>query len=142
MAPPVSFTYFSNLLDEIEEEEDMDDSLDGQTSVEKTVPTRRHICDSCVKVFSRVYHLNRHKEIHTETCFECVHCQKKFNTDNSLYQHLKIHQQDMETNLHCGERLHNIFNQFETKYQNIKKKCNKYWSSLEDHENKLYNRDR
>ena len=37
-----------------------------------------------------------------------------------------------------GERLHAIMNRSETKFKGTKRKYEKYWQMLEDHENKIY----
>ena len=39
-----------------------------------------------------------------------------------------------------GERLHAIMNRSESKFKGTKRKYEKYWQMLEDHENKIYDK--
>ncbi|XP_063545388.1 zinc finger protein 501-like [Cydia strobilella] len=81
---------------------------------------KAYICDTCQKMFSNAYHLNRHSRVHTgEKPYTCTICHNKFANSRNLNHHLRIHTGERpyecsvcekkftnSSSLHVHERIH------------------------------------
>ena len=73
------------------------DCLDSenQTNSNQAKNTAAFQCDVCDKVFATIYHLNRHKVIHSnDKPHSCHVCQKSFGRKDKLIQHTRTHEDD------------------------------------------------